>query len=37
MIRLSKAWSCSAVGACTAWNTGTPSVGRIDPIEHEAM
>ena len=26
MMRASKVWSCSAVGARTAWNTGRPSV-----------
>ena len=28
MIRVAKTWSYSAVGAPTAWNTGTPSVVR---------
>jgi hypothetical protein len=37
MIRLSKACNSPSVGAREAWNTATPSVGRIDPIEYQAV
>ena len=36
-MRLSSDCSSPAVGARTSWNTGTPSVGRIDPVEHQAV